>query len=207
MADWQPLTGRAFVQAITGGADLYNLDRLALFANAIDTGIGGQISANGLGFGPWQMHLIDGRVARWDGRGPFDLEVQEWAWAIPGLRYAVTAFAGHGARGLRGHAAVRRMATYLEGGTPSATLLARRYSIYDHLRTIGDQLAAYVARIATGPSFAPALPDPTAAVVSADAASTVNAAWRNLLSVYEHTVLPQTHAVYAIARRLPHVVR
>lgn len=101
-----PLNGLPFITAMFEQAGLHDIDPLAAAAVALQEGAGGGIGDQGTAYGPWQIHLTDGRLAEFDGRAPNSADVQAWAWSEAGIKEAFDEMVAGGAKGLTRHDSV-----------------------------------------------------------------------------------------------------
>lgn len=207
MAPPKAVQGAAFVEQVRAGTLLYKVDTLAAFAEAVDTGINGEMSQDGIRYGPWQLLDSEPPLAKITGGLPYDLDAQAWAWSSTGIGYAITAMANAGARGLTGHAAVTHIVKYFEQPTDLADATALRITTYDDLVSRGSAVWAYLANLAGGPSLAPIPLTDAAAQAQAEGNPLANAGWRDLLFAFSRTIPRQAAAIDAVARRIPHAVK
>jgi hypothetical protein len=186
------LTGDAFVTALVGYCDTYNVDPLAAVGAAHGQGLGGGIGDGGTSFGPWQLHAGGALPARYAALPLYSPTAQSWAWSAGGMKYALHDMAINGAAGLRGHAACERIVNHFEWFTPHPAAVADAEAVYDQLAALGTGWKHQVAAWAQGPSLNPVsnpLPGSTPTVTPAG----VQTNWRQLVDVFK-TQVPKGRA-------------
>lgn len=148
-----PLKGAQAVDELYAQADLNGIDALAAAANALHEGAGGGIGDGGTAFGPWQEHLLDGRIPGFVGKPLYSPEVQAWAWSAEGFGHAFRGMVAGGARGLKGLAAVHAIVYGFELPKDEACADQVRQAEYRHLVSLGGQVRAYLIGAFGGPAF------------------------------------------------------
>lgn len=193
-----PLTGSDAVEEMYNQARLHDIDPLAAAANALGEGAGGGIGDSGTAFGPWQMHLLDGRVPAFAGQPRFSPAVQAWAWSQAGIREAFLEMRAGGAAGLTGHDAVHAIVYGFERPADEAGAYSTRVKTYDSLLGKGLDVFAYLGDHFNGPAAAAAPTGDSGPFVGPDQVTVtrpagVQAAWEDLIGFYSSTI-PQRHA-------------
>ncbi len=203
------LRGAAFVDAVRAACDLWDIDPLASFANAINEGLGGGIGDSGWAYGPWQDHLTEFEGRPFYGRGQHDAGVQAWAWTGEGVAYVHRQMAegSPSASHKRGSAAVEAIVRGYErpGNIPAA--ITTRDKTYGFLVRKGAGVWAYLAEAARGPTLpgqVPGTPGSTDRGVptTVTAPAGVQSAWGNLIGLYGFSVPKTRAAVKSIADSL-----
>lgn len=181
------LRGKAFVAATRKSCAAHDIDPLASFANAMAEGIGGGIGDGGEAFGPWQIHLEDGRMAQFDNQDTYSPIVQAWAWTENGIEYATRSMVAGGARGKHGHEAVYDIVYGFERPRDEAGAYKTRANNYDILKAKGSGADAYLAQLASlGPSLSnnPGTTTRTVAPTNVNPVTptATKSAWKDLMS-------------------------
>lgn len=177
------LRGDAFVASVRKHSADYDLDPLAVIANAMAEGLGGGIGDSGHAFGPWQIWAEDGRLPQFSGQPLYSPLVQAWAWTDNGIDYALRSMRAGGASGLTGHAAVSKIVYGFEMPADKPGAVRIRNANYDQLRGWGNSVWSHVAGMANGPSLSATSPTegrPPAAQPQTPVVQ-VNESWRGLM--------------------------
>lgn len=205
---YEPIEGKAFVDAVRALCSLYRVDPVAAFASAVDLGIDGVMGYSGTTYGPWELNAVkSATIAKLTGGRPYIVEANDWAWSSEGLTFAVTSMANSGARGLTGHAAVDHIVRYFEKPADLANELTTREATYDDLLNRGSSRWAYLAGLAGGPSTYKVPPPPTVAEIAARKASYANQGWRDLAFAFSRTMVGAGTTIGNVAHRLPKAVK
>lgn len=203
--DYVPLKGMAFVNQVRASCDLYDIDPLASFANALNEGISGKVGDNGNAFGPWQMWLLDGRMPMFDGEPLGSDTVNRWAWSAAGIQEAHSEAAADGANHTTGPKAVYDFVYLFERPSDKAGAYATRLKTYNDLVGRGDKVWAYLALRAGGdtntPIDLPNIPD-----VSPVGVPKTRAVWVDLKTYLAHDLPIAGQHATTVGNRLLSVV-
>lgn len=191
-----PLKGMSAVSAIVTGAAAYDVDPRALIANAILSGGGGEIGDNGLGYGPFLMHLTALEASPMRGKGAHNVKVNAWAWTQNGIEYAVRYIASGTPRGkaLHGHPAVYAIIKAKDRPVDLHAAYTLGVKEYDKLASLGPGWAAYAAGKLKGPAAGGAVDTVPGAGPSVGAyhPAGVVTQWRAFVDVFKVS-LPKQH--------------
>lgn len=221
------LRHHAFTQSLQKHCANFDVDGLAMAANAINEGLSGAVGDQGHAFGPWQIWAEDGRLPQFSGLPLYSPMVQGWTWTDNGIEYAVRSAVAGGARGLRGHAAVHAIVYGFELPADKSGAYATRVATYDNLRAKQGTAWDYIASLANGPSLSatptggtvgtydpsgaatePATPSGAAAAKKKVAASTnLGVPWRGVLHLLARDMPFAANHAQTIAEGLTKVVK
>lgn len=202
--DTTALSGADAVDELYNQAALHDIDPLAAAANALNEGAGGGIGDQGSAYGPWQIHLTDGRLGAFTGLPAYSPVAQSWAWSQAGFRYAFVSMRAGGAGGLTGAAAVHAIVYGFERPADEAYADTHRTTTYNELVRLGSGVRAQLAREFQGPSGSggsvlspPSVTQPPPKVVAVPPAG-VSAAWDNLLELAATSIPRHAAAVNSL---------
>jgi hypothetical protein len=203
-----PLKGGGALTVIAQACSDDGVDARACAADALHEGAGGGIGDSGQAYGPFQIHLADGRIPAFKGKPANDPKLNAWAWSGNGLRYAVRAMVNGqpSAKGLTGHAAVYAIVYGFERPADERGAYTTRAKEYDHLVSLGSGWASYAAGLLKGPAAGggkdtnPLGPSPqtgggtpgtgsgSSSAAGAKPPAALNSGWKTLLSVFSSNV-------------------
>lgn len=213
-----PLKGGSALQVIAQACSDYGVDPRACVANAIKEGASGKIGDGGDAYGPFQIHLTDGRLKQFDGKGPNDPKINAWAWSANGLQYAVRGMVNGrpSAKGLYGHAAVYAIVYGFEKPADKRAAYNARAAEYDTLVGLGSAWGKYAAQLLAGPvsggakDTSPVLKLPTGATGAAGSQSApagVQKGWAGIIDFYSTGVPKHSDAVHSFAKSLVNTIK
>lgn len=204
-AGGRSLAGRAMVDATYAAAGEWHVEPAAMLAVAMMEGANGGIGDSGTAYGPWQIHLEDGRVPAFKGRPRHDEQLNAWAWSVAGIRYAASHIAQAGAGFQVGHGAIRTIVYRYEKPADKAGEYAGAVARYDYATKTSPDARAYFAgfmRGVAGGGSPPPLPPP-GPVLADDAKS----GWRELMLAIGQTAPNRAGSIRAVGTRLRAAVR
>lgn len=147
------LAGAAFARQLFMSCELYGCDLAAAAAIGEQRGSDGTVADQGEGYGPWGLHLTDGRLAAFTGRPPFNTQVQLWSWSQAGIDYAVRQMVKAAGKGTTGHAAVAALAHKFQPQANPAGEQKAATANYDRLAALSPAaLRAAIAHAFGGPT-------------------------------------------------------
>lgn len=202
---YTPLTGAAFVTQMYASADLYDVDPLGAFANAMDEGIHGAIGDSGNAFGPWQAWFCDGRLPQFGKADVGSDTVNAYAWSAEGIQEAFKEMADDHANHVHGKASVKLIMDNFERPTEKVQNLIDRNAYYDVLVGKGSGVKAYMASLADGPK-GPLAPPDLPGIVSPDDAPRPKNAWGDLRTFFARDFPQAGQHASTVGNRLIKVV-